>query len=55
MIRTFNVTVQGIRYEVKIEQITPAAIAARGIIPPPAPKKKESIEHLPSPLFQNHP
>lgn len=53
MIRTFKVTVQGVCYEVKIEQITPAAIAARDILPPPAPKKGGSAANLPPPLFQN--
>lgn len=53
MIRTFKVTVQGVCYEVKIEQITPAAIAARSIIPPPAPKNEKSAAKRPTPLFQN--
>lgn len=53
MIRTFIVTVQGVRYEVKIEQITPAAIAARDIIPPPVPKKGGKAEDILTPLFTN--
>lgn len=53
MIRTFKVTVQGVSYEVKIEQITPAAIAARDIIPPPPPKKGGGAASSPAPLFQN--
>jgi len=44
--------VQGIPYEVKIEQITSAAIAARNITPPPAPKKGRKGAELPPPLYK---
>jgi len=39
MIRKFRIRVQGVCYEVEVEQLTSAAVEAKGITPPPVPKK----------------